>query len=168
MASIIGAKPFGGYTMVRDYTGAAEAVIGEAVLWRCYNNTGLAIPTKTPLYANWTNSGASAALVTVRKVIALLDSATRRYLVVALEAIAAGDWGWCIWRGPVSDMVVPSAAYTDGHAFKVHDGVITSMGAAPAASDNEFGVFVDTDADGATSRTALDVVLYGREALATT
>lgn len=93
------------------------------------------------------------------------DSATIARWVIPNAAVGAGEWGWFQTRGLVEDAVAGSTiSVTAGHALKHHNGIITTMGAAPAFSDLEFGMCPT----GASSSTTLDIYLYGRESLGTT
>jgi hypothetical protein len=99
------------------------------------------------------------------RAVALADGAVYNKVVVPEKDIADTKFGWAVIQGPVEDMIIPAVNHTASHAFKVHDGVITTLGATWAYADTEVGVFTDTSAAAAT---VADVVLYGVKALGTT
>jgi len=150
-----------GPTGVPDYTGYAEAVIQGTVCVRLFNDTGAALVDRTPYYIDHTMLDTDT---NGPRAIALVDDAKRHKLVVALEAVPNQSWGWFAYRGLVDQVVLPSAARTTGHAFKVLDGVVTSTGAVPDYDDEEFA----TNLEATETSTACDMVLWGRDFLATT
>ena len=99
------------------------------------------------------------------RVAAQSDSATQARWVIPNETVAATSWGWFHTRGLVEDAVAGSTiTVTAGHALKHHNRIITSMTAAFAGNNYEFGVCPT----GAAGKTTLDIYLYGRESLGTT
>lgn len=151
-----------GFQFSNDYTGYAEAVVNGVVCHRLYNDTGAALVDRTPYYE--VETGMDKDDLNGPRAIALVDDAKRHRLVVALQAVKAGEWGWFAFKGVVDQVVLPSAARTTGHAFKVLDGVVTSTGAVPDYDDEEFATNLEPSETG----TACDMILWGREFLATT
>lgn len=159
--SVVG-KPVGGPQSVPDYTGYAEAEANGLVMHRLFNDTGSTIPSRTLCFE--TALGMSASDTNGPRAILLVDDALRHTEAVALEAVADQAWGWFAVKGLVDNVIVASEARTTGHAVKVHNGAVATMSANPAYSDSEFAVYLSaTD-----TLTAVDLMLYGREALSTT
>ena len=155
-----------GIAQVPDYPvagnlGFTKAIVNGTEYWRLFNDTGAALVDRTPYHVDYTvaNSDTNGP-----RVIVLIDDAVRHTLVVSMSAVANQEWGWFAFMGKVDKMVVASAARTTGHALKVLDGVVTTIGAAPAFLDTEFGVILEATETSA----AIDVLLYGREYLSTT
>jgi hypothetical protein len=152
-----------GFQQVPDYAGFQEAMRNGVKCWRLFNDTGSAIANRTPVYVS--AIGMSASDTAGPRVVALGDDTLRHQLVVALEAVANQAWGWFAVQGLVDGMVRATSSVVTGHAFKVLDGAVASTGGIPAYADTEFAVYV-----GATNSAlvAADVLLFGREFLATT
>lgn len=101
-------------------------------------------------------------------VIALAtNTGTAQHIQVCVPGVGAveGDTLDVQVAGEV-EMTVASATYAKGHGLKVHDGVVTSMGAAYGQLANEFGMVAETQATTATTR--LNAVLIGNRPLSTT
>lgn len=151
-----------GFQAVPHQDGYAEAVVNGMVLHRLFNDTGAALVSRTPYYE--VESGMSSSDTNGPRAIALVDDAKRHRLVVALESPADQTWSWFAYKGLVDQVIVPSAARTTAHAFKVLDGVVTSTGAVPDYDDEEFAINLEATETGA----ACDMILLGRDFLATT
>lgn len=82
---------------------------------------------------------------------AIADEAVTYIVGVPEKAIASGKDGWVVIGGIVESVVVPSATYTLRHGMKVHDGVLTSMGANFAFGANEFAVIMATHGSATTA-----------------
>jgi hypothetical protein len=101
-------------------------------------------------------------------VVALATSTgTAQYLQVAVPVAgrSTGDYDWVQIEGPCQ-ITVASSTYTTGDGLKVHDGVVTDMGAAYIQTNTEFAAI--TVATTTATQTSITVELNGRTVLSTT
>lgn len=139
----------------------SAAGVNPKVTKLVYNSTGAALEAKTP---GFLADGAYG-----RQYIALVDDTNVHKFCVTATDIDAGKWGQVVVEGECL-CTVPSATYTSGHAFKVHNGAVGTMSATPSAAGvcgdagNEFGVIKT----GGTTVTEVTLVLNGNYATGTT
>lgn len=129
----------------------------NVVVKKVYNATGSTITAKTPGYLAMGTYG--------MQFLALTDDTKVHYFCVAYQDIPAAKWGFVVTEGECQ-CTVTSASYTTGHAFKVHNGAVATMGAAPDTSGlvgeatNDLGVIKT----GGTDVTEITLCLSGKPA----
>lgn len=130
-----------------------------------YCRAGAALTKNTP-YTIQYEGGVQSSLLTCDPVAkAPLNTAVKQIVVVPVRRdLADNDSDWLQYQGVVEDLIVPSATYVAGRSLKLDAGAVTEIAAAPTNLDTEFA----SVQVGGTTVTAIDVFLFGREALTET
>ncbi len=130
-----------------------------------YARAGAGLTKLTP-YSLQYEGGVQSAVTTADPVVkTLLATAVKQLVVIPVfRDLADNDTGWFQFQGLVEDVVVSSWSGTATHALKVDAGALVTTGGASANADTEVGALQVT----ASTASAIDIFLFGREALTET